>query len=135
MIPALLAAPLVEGVIGSVVGGVMNAFSPSAPAASTSSPFIAQLQRAAASLNTSAASSTAGTMQAPQWNQMSPGDAHTFLSSLSGRHVDATDASGRTFSGVVSGVSVAGDHPTLTIGNHIVSLSSLKQISWSTATV
>jgi hypothetical protein len=74
-----------------------------------------------------------GTMRAEQWNRMGNSDVKSWVSSLAGRHVNATEASGRTISGVVNGVQQVGDALALNIGGHLVSLSQLQQISWSPA--
>jgi hypothetical protein len=131
MIPAILAAPLVQGAIGEV----LNLFSPTTPApvattATSSASFNSSLSNAAANLKTASFSSS-GVMQADQWNQMSTSDLQSWSKSLSGRHVDATDSTGRTISGVVSGVQLTGNNLSLTIDGHPVSLSGLKQITWS----
>jgi hypothetical protein len=134
VIPAILAAPLVEGVIGQVVNCLTPA-SNSAPAASapTFSPY---LNRAAtAAVQTPPSSSPSGIMRADQWNQMAPTDMQSWAKSLTGRHVDATDASGKTISGVVSGMQHTGNTFALNIGGHLVSLSQLKQVTWSPSTV
>jgi hypothetical protein len=138
LIPAILAAPMVQGVVGGVVGSVMNMFAPStptAPAAASSASFGPMLQRMAQSLHNPAASASPGMKLSSDWSQMSATDAQTWLQSLSGRHVDATDAAGHSISGTVNGVSVAGHTLSLNIGGQLVSLSNLKQISWSAATV
>ena len=136
MIPALLAAPMVEGVIGNVVGQVMNCFAPSTPPPTAAAPsFSPYLRSASAAAPTSPGSSPTGTMRADQWNQMSSTDAQSWMKSLAGRHVDATDESGRTISGLVGGVQQIGNTLALNIGGHLVSLSQLKQISWSPSTV
>jgi len=136
VIPAILAAPLVQGVVGSVIGGVMSAFTPSAPEPSTSATFDSQFNRAAApAASTAVTPGMAGTLRSTEWSQMSDTDAKTWLTSLSGRHVDATDASGRTVSGVVNGVQLNGGVLSLNIGGQLVNLSQLKQISWSSTAI
>ncbi len=132
MIPALLALPMVEGVVGQV----LDTFSPSptpTPALSpaTGSAFSPVLARAASAVSLPDSNSPVGTMRADQWSQMNGTDLQTWAKSLSGRHVDATDATGRTISGVVNGAQVTGNNLEINIGGHVVSLSSLKQISWS----
>jgi hypothetical protein len=133
MIPALLGIPMAQGIVGGVVGGVMNAFAPSAQ--STPPPFQPYLNRVAMPAAVSAASTPTGFLRSEQWQQMNPTDVETWAKSLAGKHVDATDASGRTLSGLVSGMQQAGHSLALNIGGHLVSLSQLKQISWSTPTV
>jgi hypothetical protein len=134
VIPAILAAPLVEGVVGSVVGSVANLFSPSAPppAASATSfnPYLNNATAATAPQPSVSAASN-GTMRADDWNQMSPADQKTWLSSLTGKHVQVTDESGRTITGQVSGMQSLGNALALNVGGHLVTLSQLKQISWS----
>jgi hypothetical protein len=73
-------------------------------------------------------------MHADDWNQMSATDLQSWMNSLSGRHVDITDNAGQTISGVVSGVQLQGT-PPLNVGGHLVSLSQLKQISWSPSAI
>jgi hypothetical protein len=139
MIPAILAAPLVQGVVGGVVGSVMNCFSPSAPPASPGSPagpatsFSPYLNSAsnAVAPQFSPATFSSGTIRASQWNQMGSVDMNSWMKSLQGSHVDATDTTGRTFSGTVSNVHQLGNTLALNIGGHLVSLSQLKQITWS----
>ncbi len=136
MIAALLAAPIVEGVVGGAVGQVMNCLAPSAPGAPAPS-FSPYLNRAAtiAAPQPSPATSPIGTMRADQWNQMGKSDLQSWMKSLAGRHVDATDETGRTISGLVGGMQLLGGMPALNIGGHLVSLSQLKQITWSPSTV
>ena len=136
MIPALLAAPMVQGVIGNVggvVGGMINSLAPAKPSAEAP-PFSAYIDRVARP-STSPAGSSVGIMRSEQWSNMHPTDLVTFANSLAGRHVDATDESGHVFSGTVTGTQQLGDSLALKIGGHLVSLSQLKQISWSPATV
>ena len=138
MIPAILAAPLVEGVVGGVVGQVMNCFAPSTPSAPASSAsFNPYLARAAAAtpLQASLAASPTGTMRADQWSQMDSSDVQSWMKSLAGRHVDATDESGRTISGVAGGMQQLGSTLAINIGGHLVSLSQLKQVTWSPSAV
>ena len=133
MIPALLAIPMVEGLVGQVV----NTFAPASatPSAAPSQSFTPALNQAtaAASAAPSVPTTPTGTLRADQWNQMSSDDMKTLGTSLSGRHVDATDDSGRTISGTVSSAQVSGNTLQLNIGGHLVALSNLKQISWSPA--
>lgn len=135
MIPALLAAPMVQGVVGSVVGGVMNAFAPSAPANSAPPAFSPYLDRVAKPAAPSAVTTPSGVLRSEDWNQMNTTDVQTWANSLAGHHVDATDASGRTISGLVSGMQMLGHTLALDIGGRLVSLSQLKQISWSPTAV
>ena len=63
--------------------------------------------------------------------QMSPTDTQTWAQSLVGKHVTATDSTGRTISGDVAGMQMLGNTLALNVGGHLVSLSQLKQITWS----
>jgi hypothetical protein len=74
-------------------------------------------------------------MRSDQWNQMGSSDVKSWATSLTGKHVNATDETGRTISGLVSGMQQLGNTLALNIGGHLVSLSQLKQISWSPSTV
>jgi hypothetical protein len=137
VIPAILAAPLVQGVVGGIVNGVMNAFAPAQPMpadAANGSAFNQDLNRASAatsSITSSPIASENGTMRSDEWSTMSGTDVQSWAKSLAGKHADATDASGRTISGVVGGMQMLGSTLALNIGGHLVSLSQLKQISWS----
>lgn len=140
MIPALLAAPMVEGVVGSVAGsvagGIQSLFSqPSAPAQSASSSFNPYLERATQTASSSASSynTPSGAMTSLDWSQMSPTDVQSWMKSLMGKYVHATDVSGRTVSGVVNGLTLNGGVPALNVGGHLVSLSQANQITWSPA--
>jgi hypothetical protein len=70
-------------------------------------------------------------MRADQWNQMSGTEVQSWAKSLSGHHIDATDFAGHTVSGTVQGIQQAGNTVSLNVGGHLVSLSDLKQVSWS----
>ena len=135
MIPALFAVPMVQGVVGSVIGGVANTFAPSAPTESAPPAFSPYMDRIAKPAVPSAATSPTGMLRSENWNQMNPTDVQTWANSLAGHHVDATDASGRTISGLVSGMQQMGHTTALNIGGHLVSLSQLKQISWSPSAI
>ena len=133
MIPALLAAPLVEGVLGRVFDALVPHSS-----SLTAPPFQAELEQASAQAKSSftVANTASGTLTAGQWTQMGSPEQTAWLQSLKGSHVNATDASGRTFSGVVADLQEIGTGSVaLNIGGHLVSLSQLKQISWSPATI
>lgn len=134
MIPALLAIPVVQ----DVVGQVMNTFAPAPTAPPAPAPAFTPALNNATSAATTLPNTTlpnttspSGILRADQWNQLSPSGVTSWAKGLAGRHVDATDATGRTISGVVTGVQPSGNTLDLNIGGHIVSLSSLKQISWS----
>jgi len=142
VIPALLGIPLVEGVVGSVVGSVVNCFAPSTPpppaSSSSSTSFTPYLNNAAATTaatQPSLTGSPTGTMRSDQWSGMQTSDLKSWMTSLAGKHVNATDATGRTISGVVNGMQQLGNTLALNIGGHLVSLSQLSQISWSPSTV
>jgi hypothetical protein len=138
VIPALLAAPMVEGVVGSIAGsvanGVQSLFSqPSAPAQSSSfNPYLERASQAVAN-STAAYSAPSGAMTSLDWSQMSPTDVQSWMKSLMGKYVHATDVSGRTVSGVVNGLTLNGGVPALNVGGHLVSLSQANQITWSPA--
>ncbi len=132
MIPAILGIPVVEGVVGGVVGSVANLFAPSdssapAPAGTpiSSKAFTPYLNSAAAATAPQAPVATppTGSMRADEWGQMAPTDVQTWANSLVGKHVDATDATGRTISGDVSGMQMLGSTLALNVGGHLVSLS------------
>ena len=110
MIPALLAVPMVQGVVGGVVGGVTNAFAPPAPPhfrpPPAFSPYLDRIATACRSLRDHVLPS--GMLRSDEWNQMNTTDVQTWANSLAGQHVDATDASGRTISGLVSGMQQLG---------------------------
>jgi hypothetical protein len=132
MIPALLAVPAATSLVGGVVGGVMNAIAPShsEPAAPSFSPYIDRVATPTApSLN------SAGTLRSEQWGEMDGTSLKNWAQGLAGHHIDATDATGRTISGVVSNVSPLGHDLSLNVGGRLVTLSQLKQISWSSAAV
>lgn len=140
MIPAILAIPVVEGVVGGVVGSVAHIFAPSEPSAPVSSvssvsskAFTPYLNSATAATapQAPAATPSAGSMRADEWGQMAPTDVQTWANSLVGKHVAATDTTGRTISGDVSGMQMLGNTLALNVGGHLVSLSQLKQITWS----
>jgi len=135
MIPALFAVPMVQGVVGSVIGGVANAFAPSAQVTSAPPAFSSYMDRVAKPAAPSATSCPSGVLHSQDWNQMNTADVQTWANSLAGHHVDATDASGRTTSGLVSGMQMLGHNLALNIGGHLVSLSQLKQVSWSPSAV
>jgi hypothetical protein len=124
---------MVQGVVGGVIGGVMNAFSPSAPPTSATA-FNPYLNRATTATQAPSTTSS-GTMLSSNWNQMSTQDVHSWATSLTGHHVDATDDAGRTISGIVGGMQQTGNTISLNIGGHLVSLSQLKQVSWSPSAV
>ena len=142
MIPAIMALPIVGDVVGSVAGQVMDCIAPppqsmtsTAPAASTSfAPYLNSAASATAP-QTSAIGTPTGTMRASDWNQMGSSNALSWAKSLTGRHVDATDETGRTYSGIVSGVQQLGGVVALNVGGHLVSLTQLKQVSWSPSVV
>jgi hypothetical protein len=139
VIPALLAAPVVQGVVGSIAGSVAGTvsslFSSPSSAPASSAAFSPYLNRA--SLESAAVSSTftspSGSMTSNDWSQMSPTEVQAWMKSLAGKHVHATDVTGRTISGVVTALTQEGGAPALNVGGHVVSLSQVNQISWSPA--
>jgi len=140
VIPALLAAPMVQGVVGSIAGSVagtvQSLFSSPSSTSAPSTAFNPYLERAgqqAASFQPSAFASPSGSMTATDWSQMSPTDVQSWMKSLAGKYVHATDVSGRTVSGVVGGLVQNGGVPALNVGGHLVSLSQVNQITWSPA--
>ena len=135
MIPALLAVPMVQNLVGGVVGGVVNAFAPSTPPPSTPTTFAASLNRAAAPGTSAPSMAASGVLRADQWAHMNPTAVQSWAKGLIGRHVDATDASGRTVSGLVSALQPAGNSLSLNVGGHLIALSNLKQISWASSAV
>ena len=135
MIPALAAVPVVQGVVGGVVGSVANLFSPKAPQAPTApGTFNSYIDRVARpTTESTAAPARSGTMRSEDWSRMGVQDVQSWAKGLAGRHVDATDESGHTISGTVGSVTQLGQTTALSIGGHLVSLSQLKQVSWSEA--
>ena len=139
MIPALLAAPMVQGIVGSIAGSVAGTveslFShPSAAPANSAAfnPYLEQASQSAVAAP-SAYATPSGSLTTNDWSQMSPADVQSWMQSLTGKHVHATDVSGRTVSGVVSGVTQNGSVLSLNVGGHLVSLSQVNQITWSPA--
>jgi hypothetical protein len=138
VIPAILAVPLAQGIVGGVVSSVANCFAPPTPSApasaapTTATSFSPYLNRASAP-DSSPTTFSSGIIRSTQWNQMGSTDLNAWMKSLQGSHVNATDETGKTISGVVSGVHQLGNTMSLNIGGHLVSLSQLKQISWSPA--
>jgi len=127
-------------VVGGVVGSVANIFAPSnsCSATATVSPvtrnaFAPYLTSATAANAPAAPVATppTGSMRADEWGQMAPADVQTWAKSLVGKHVAATDATGRTISGDVNGIQMLGNTLALNVGGHLVSLTQLKQITWS----
>lgn len=136
MIPAILAAPMVEGVLGSVVGSVAGLFNghSSAPAATQSpSSFAPILNQIAARASASLYATPSGSMTNADWNDMSASDVHNWMLSLTGKHVHAVDLQGHTVSGIVQGYSTMNGTMGLNVSGHFVSLSTLNQVSWSPA--
>jgi hypothetical protein len=137
VIPAILAAPAVEGLLGSVAGLASSIFSgPSAsspgatPPASSFAPILNQVaERASASLY----ATPTGSMTTNDWNGMSTTDLHNWMMNLTGKHVHAVDIGGRTVSGIVQGYSTMNGTTGLNISGHFVSLSHLNQVTWSPA--
>ncbi len=126
MIPALLAAPVVEG----VVGGVMGLFSHPSSTVSKSN-FAPHLDQATAAAAPSEIGAPRGIMRSTDWSQMSDADVKSWAKGLTGSRANAVETSGRTVSGVVNGAVQMGNVMALNIGGHLVSLSQLQQISWT----
>jgi hypothetical protein len=142
VIPAILAAPAVESVIGSLAGSVVgsvaglfggNGPSSSAGATSAASSFAPILRQAAAHATASMYATPSGSMTAADWSGMSGTDLHSWMMSLTGRHVHAVSTQGKTVSGIVQGFSTMNGTTGLNISGHFVSLSNLNQVSWSPA--
>jgi len=140
VIPAILAAPVAQGIVGSVlgsVGGTLSSLfsSPSsaAPASSVSPSFAPLLTRAAAQAHAAALNSPMGTMTSTDLGSMSETDLRTWMMGLTGKHVHAVDSQGHAVSGIVEGYSQTGGTIGLNINGHLLSVSSLSQISWSPA--
>jgi len=133
VIPAILAAPVVENVVGGVVNQVSSMLSSPESAPVSAAAFNSKLNSATAAAAPASAGSASpsGTMRADDWGQMSTADQKSWLQGLAGKHVDATDESGRTISGTVGGMQMLGSTLAVNIGGHLVSLSQLKQVSWS----
>jgi hypothetical protein len=125
---------MVQGLVGGVVGSVANAFSPSeppAPAPTTSLPFSSALSRLTPAVPSAPSATSPGILRADQWNQMSDTDVKSWAQSLIGHHVDTTNFSGHAISGTVQGIQQTGNGVALNVGGQLVSLSELKQVSWS----
>ncbi len=133
MIPLVAALPVAQSVLGGVVGNVASMFSsqPTAPAPTSSLPFSSALSSASSASAAATVSTSCGVMRSAQWSQMSDTELQSWAKGLSGRHVDATDAAGHAITGLVNGVTTTNGDVSLHINGHPVSLSSLKQISWS----
>jgi hypothetical protein len=141
VIPALLAAPMVQGIVGSVAGSIAGTveslFSQPSSTPASSASFNPYLERAGQGATTAYApspySTPSGSLTTLDWSQMSPTDIQSWMQSLGGKFVRATDVSGRTVSGVVNGLVQNGGVPALNVGGHLVSLSQVNQITWSPA--
>lgn len=136
MIPAILAAPVVGdavgSAVGSVVGGISSLFSGPTPTPATSfNPYLNNATATAAPQPPAVSNEATGTMRADDWNQMGHVDLQAWAKGLAGKHITATDTTGRTITGIVSGVQQLGDTMALNVSGHLVSLSQLKQVTWS----
>jgi hypothetical protein len=132
MIPAILATPVVEGAVSSVLGGISSLFSSPTPIPGTSfNPYLNSASATAAPQTSSLSNAATGTMRSDDWNQMGQVDLQSWAKGLEGKHLTATDTTGRTITGVVSGVQQLGNTLALSVGGHLVSLSQLKQVTWS----
>jgi hypothetical protein len=137
VIPAVLALPMVQSVVGGVVGSVANVFSgyQPAPTAESQVPFSTALNSASSAAAAATVSTSSGIMRADQWNQMGGPALQSWAKGLTGRHVDATDAAGHAITGTVNAVVQNGSTISLNINGHPVTLDSLKQISWSATAI
>jgi hypothetical protein len=136
MIPALLAAPVVEGVVGSMVGsvaGLLGANSSTSAGASSASSFAPMLRQAAARATASLYASPTGAMTTSDWSGMSGTDVQSWLTTLTGKRVHTVDLQGHVVSGVAQGFSTVNGAPGINVGGHFVALSTLNQVSWSPA--
>jgi hypothetical protein len=104
---------------------------PAAPASTNSLPFSSAFNSASSAAAAATVSTSCGIMRSSQWSQMSGTELQSWAKGLSGRHIDATDVAGHAITGTVNGVTASGGDLSLNINGHLVSLSSLKQISWS----
>ena len=91
------------------------------------------LSQVAARAHASLYATPTGSMTPNDWSGMSSTDLHSWLLSLTGKHVHAVDVGGRTVSGIVQGASTMNGALGLNIGGHFVSLSNLNQVTWSPA--
>jgi hypothetical protein len=137
VIPAILAAPIAESVAGSVLGTVGGAISslfssPSSSRASAAS-FAPMLRQAATQAHAAALNSPMGTMTSNDMAGLSGSDLHTWMTGLTGKHVQAVDSQGHTVSGIVEGCSQTGAAAGLNVNGHLLSLSNLSQLTWSPA--
>ncbi len=132
MIPAILAVPAVEGVLGAVAGSVAGLFGAnSSSSAATTSSFAPMLRQAAVRATASLYATPSGSMTPSDWSGMSSTDLHSWMMGLTGKHVNAVDFQGHTVSGIVQGFSTINGALGLNVGGHFVSLSNLHQVSWS----
>jgi hypothetical protein len=137
VIPAILAAPIAESVVGSVIGSVGGTLSSlfSSPSSSSTSAasFAPMLRQAATQAHAAALNSPMGTMTSTDLAGLSGSDLHTWMTGLTGKHVQAVDSQGHTVSGVVEGCTQTGGSFGLNVNGHLLSLSNLSQITWSPA--
>ncbi len=138
MIPAILAAPIAETLIGSLLGSVEGRLSsalgsPGAASPVSSASFAPMLQQAAAQAHAAVLHSPMGTMTSTDLGSLSDIDLRSWMMGLTGKQVHAVDSQGHAVSGVVEGYSQTGGTIGLNINGHLLSLSNLSQISWSPA--
>ena len=138
MIPAILAAPIAEGVLGSVAGLASSIFAPPSSPASPASPaasssFAQSLQQVAARATAALYNTPTGSMTANDWNGMGATDLHNWMMGLTGKFVHTVDVGGKTISGIVQGYSTMNGTTGLNVGGHFLPLSNLNQVSWSPA--
>jgi hypothetical protein len=138
VIPAILAAPVVEGVLGSVAGLASSIFAPPSASATSASPvasgsFAQSLQQVASRATAALYNTPTGSMTPNDWSGMNGTDLHNWMMSLTGKHVNAVDLGGKTVSGIVQGYSTMNGTMGLNVGGHFLPLSNLNQVSWSPA--
>ncbi len=138
MIPAILAAPVVEGVLGSVASLASSIFAPpsaslAASAAPATGSFAHSLQQVASRATAALYNTPTGSMTTNDWNGMGSTDLHNWMMSLTGKQVHAVDVGGKIVSGVVQGYSTMNGSIGLNISGHFVPLSNLNQVTWSPA--
>jgi hypothetical protein len=137
VIPAILAAPVVEGVLGSVASLASSIFSPpsasSAASAPASTSFAQSLQQVSARASAALYNTPTGSMTTNDWNGMSSTGLHNWMMSLTGKQVQTVDLGGKTLSGVVQGYSTMNGSVGLNVSGHFLPLSNLNQVTWSPA--
>ncbi len=137
MIPAILAAPVVEGVLGSVASLASSLFSPSSSISSDAAPvatsFAQSLQQVAARASAALYNTPTGSLTSNDWNGMGGTDLHNWMMSLTGKQVQTVDVGGKTVTGIVQGFSTMNGTVGLNVSGHFLPLSNLNQVTWSPA--